>query len=591
MWAAEHRFRRPFIRPGLRRPTNRGENRRLALRVLILLLALIPATATAGIRAVYTSGWGSNDIIEIADNGDMRIESNSGLDLVVRDGELYTIENRLTGPIVTRGEDLFAVLRERARNIAPWKDEPGTELTIVSEGSTIVNGRRGTPYFMRYGHHPREAQPIVVMSDDPALKPLGRAMGLVLRIRMERGATKADDGSRSSQSIFRAMVALVEAGGPLAVSDDELRSFETVPIAPERFTLPAEPETREALRARLEEEAKADDAPPEVRPEDVTSGAIFDQGRLWLWNDFGTLSSIAEDETVRRRERPGGFVLSLCAASEGPLALTANGEEGKVWTLHTYRAGGWRAGRTVKRAKDEKLVAMSCLPEGALLITSHRLILAGPGGPSVVPLATPLHPALVKPSVHVTADHVYLGINAGEWGGGLRRIGRRDGRIATLERNATGALCGGPLNTNCDAVNGITDIPWKPGCVAVAVGLIHLAPHGRIVEICGDTIETMFAKTSDGRVLDGPGARGQTDDGPSIAFFGLVRIGDSLLAAGHDGIYRFQAAGPHAFQPLPRFREVDGVLVSFAIPDAVLVITMINQRASMSGAAPIIVAR
>src|SRR5687767_6722181 len=101
--------RRPSVRPGPGRLTDRRERRPLAIRFLILLLVLIPATATAGIRAVYSSSWGGNDIIEIADNGDIRIESNGGLDLVVRNGELYTIENLLTGPIVTRGEDLFAV--------------------------------------------------------------------------------------------------------------------------------------------------------------------------------------------------------------------------------------------------------------------------------------------------------------------------------------------------------------------------------------------------------------------------------------------------------------------------------------------------
>jgi hypothetical protein len=444
---------------------------------------------------------------------------------------------------------------------------------------------------MWYGQERNSGSPILVMSADPALKPLGRAMALLLHIRLERVAGSSSEGERSSVPVFRAMIAIVEAGSPLAVDWDKLVSIEPVRIATERFALPAEPESRDALRARLKEEAEAENQRPRVSPESMTSGAIFSLGRLWLWNDFGTLSSVAENETKRRREQPGGFVISLCTRPNGPLALTANGKKSTDLTFRAYRDGGWHEERSLRRTKDEELVAMSCGSDGALLVTSSRLILVNAESVSEVALSGPLQPALVKPSVHVTAGHVYLGINAGEWGGGLMRIDRRDGRIAKLERNASGGLCDGPLNSGCDPVNGIADIPWKPGCVVAAIGLIHMMAHGRIAEICGERIESFFAKSSLGTMVEGPVVAGQSDFDASIAFFGIVRSGDSLLAAGHDGIYRFRDAGTPSFQPLPRFREVDGVLVSYGLPDAVLVITMINQRASMSGAAPIIVPR
>jgi hypothetical protein len=43
--------------------------------------------------------------------------------------------------------------------------------------------------------------------------------------------------------------------------------------------------------------------------------------------------------------------------------------------------------------------------------------------------------------------------------------------------------------------------------------------------------------------------------------------------------------------PWPRFTEVDGILVSFALPDVVLVMTAINGRASLSGITPLMAVR
>jgi hypothetical protein len=187
-----------------------------------------------------------------------------------------------------------------------------------------------------------------------------------------------------------------------------------------------------------------------------------------------------------------------------------------------------------------------------------------------------------------TPGHLFVGLNSGEWGGGLIRIDRKSGGVETIERNATGDLCGGPLNTACDPVHGIAVIPWKPDCVAAAVGLVHMLGHGRIVEICREKVERMFVQASD-RHADAPEAA--VGGYGSVPFFGLAAAGETLLAAGHDGLYRLGPAGLVEHRPWPRFEEIDGLLVSFALPDVVLVITTINRRASLGGAAPLLVTR
>jgi hypothetical protein len=175
------------------------------------------------------------------------------------------------------------------------------------------------------------------------------------------------------------------------------------------------------------------------------------------------------------------------------------------------------------------------------------------------------------------------------WGGGLRRIDRRSGNITVIERNSTGELCGGPLNTSCDPVNGITAEPWKPDCIVAVVGLVYFKPHGRLVEVCGDRVQRLYYKPFG----DIRSAVRSKDDEPfsTVAFLGLTREGDTVWAVGIDGIYGIEAGGMAHFVPLPHFKDIGGVSISFELPHFVLVLTNVNQRRSISGAVPLLVPR
>jgi hypothetical protein len=192
--------------------------------------------------------------------------------------------------------------------------------------------------------------------------------------------------------------------------------------------------------------------------------------------------------------------------------------------------------------------------------------------------------------VLVTTDHVFVGYNAGEWGGGLRRIDRRTGHVEVVARNVSGELCGGPLNTGCDPVNGIVTEPWKPECVVVAVGLVHMSPHGRLVQVCGPSVQRLLVRPYGD---ESPRDPTNKDDEPfsTVAFFGLARAGDVLWAVGIDGLYQVGVRGAVKQRPLPAFTNVGGVEVSFAIPHMVLVLTRVNQRRSASGNVPMLVPR
>jgi hypothetical protein len=216
------------------------------------------------------------------------------------------------------------------------------------------------------------------------------------------------------------------------------------------------------------------------------------------------------------------------------------------------------------------------------LLTSDRIIEMRPGGPRSVTLVDDLPHARVNAALLATPRHLYLGLNNGEWGGGLRRIDRASGEVATIERNATDDTChGGPLNTSCDPVHAIAAEPWRPGCVALAIGLVHFMSHGRLAEVCGDRVESLYSRD----LTD------QDFGGSSVAFFGLVPVGDTLRAVGVDGVYRIGAGGVAERAPLPRFRQIGHVTLSFDLPDVILVVTQVNRHASVSGGAPMIVPR
>jgi hypothetical protein len=330
--------------------------------------------------------------------------------------------------------------------------------------------------------------------------------------------------------------------------------------------------------------------PPRKGQEDSLSRAVFGGGRLWLLSDAGELWSVAPGEKVRVPSKLTDPVLDVCTSGGVVRVLTCPREGCSAWTLRHWSKDGWSTDGTIPTTKD-KAAAISCDSSGAtLILTEHRLIDTAERKATPVALSGDLHLAAVT-SIHATANAVFVGINAGEWGGGLRRIDRKTGAVTIIEKTTTDR-CSGPLSTVCDPVNGIADDPWKPGCIAAAIGLVHFSPHGRIVEICGARVERLYFHQfppPKGRDVRAPAPEDDTFD--AEAFFGLVRVGKSLVAVGLDGLYRFDGPGAPTRTPLPAFEDVGNIRVSFAIPDVILVLTTINQRRSVSGAVPMLVAR
>lgn len=328
----------------------------------------------------------------------------------------------------------------------------------------------------------------------------------------------------------------------------------------------------------------------EAEPSEMLSisAAVFANDRLWLLHREGSLVSLRPDEANPERATTTGRVVEICRSSGRLFALADLGAN--RWALQQRTADGWTAPTTVPTQGD-KFVALACADDSDViaLVTNRRLVELTGVTTRSIKLKEKLQPPLVNGIALWADDAVWVGFNIGEWGGGLRRISRSDGNVETVEYNRSGDLCGGPLNTACDPVNGIVVAPWNTSCVVAAIGLVHLMPHGRIVEICGEKVRRHYFKAYDPQPPNNPLDEGEPSS--TVAFFGLTRTGNTMLAVGIDGLYRFEGEQRPEFRPLPKFENKGGYWVSFDIPGVALVATDVNRRASMSGSVPIMAPR
>lgn len=543
--------------------------------VLILLFACSPrGPAEAGTRAAYSDGWASPMEVAVDDRGDAVARYGQSRRIIVSGGETFIVEERLTGPVVIRAGDLDALLPQP-------RYDPSNALQRL--GTHETDGRTGIGYgYPKTATRDREIILFLVVPD-PAFRPLGAAMSRLLDAEalIVRWQQEVKPKFQLDPAPVRSALA---KGRPLIFHGRRLQSLVEAPVAASELALPAPALSRDALAHWLGDEAEAATRPPVG--DTMILRAAYAGGRLWLLSDDGGLSSIVEGGDSRVAADRAEKVVDICASRSELLAL-ASAAGG--WTVQSWRAGSWER-RSHLMNRGDRPIALACQGRNRILLTSSRLIDLDrtDGG---VALSGKLVDSRVRSAVHVTRGAVFVGANSGEWGGGLQRIDRRTGVIGPAEARAANDRCRAPIGGDCGAVNGIADIPWRKSCVAVAVGLIHFFSSGKLASVCPDATAILAALPVD-PYETGKGAADAAKGGiRSIAFFGIVASRGRLLAAGQDGLYRIGADGKAERQSWPRFRRIGGVLVSFERPDVVLVMSGLNRRASISGIAPLMVAR
>lgn len=217
----------------------------------LALAAFAGAPARADITAIYLNDESESGFemkVEVASNGDLRTDSDgSGRYLIRRGGRIYFVEQGPQGPVVEDFADVVAVIQEELGKMGPNVCDRlqfgGPKSRLISRGRVTIAGRSGEAYAPE-GRKGAPAQ--VVISRDPALAPLGAAMAAHFRMSM---ALMGRCGSKVP--MVAQTEALLDSGAPLKLGPVRLGPVETRAIDPARFVLPAEPDTREEVRARM----------------------------------------------------------------------------------------------------------------------------------------------------------------------------------------------------------------------------------------------------------------------------------------------------------------------------------------------------
>lgn len=327
--------------------------------------------------------------------------------------------------------------------------------------------------------------------------------------------------------------------------------------------------------------------PPESE-HDITRIA-FDGRDLWVLTVSSRLWRVNAASGAVTEVAVAHPVLGICADNSRSVVLT-EGDAGRGWRLQRY-VSGVTTDLPISRSPDEQFAGLACGSADDVLVTSTRLLLLGPDRVVSVPLKGGI-PLRGENSVLATDAAIWVGSNIGEFGGGLRRIDRKTGKVNVIAPTVRGAICGLPLDAECDPVTALAAVPGRPDCVLATIGLVHMSSHGRLIEACGAaSVRRLMIHPCPQQPKDWRRARGDNEPACTAAMFGLAQGDQRLIAVTNLGLMEIAGSGAHGLIALPQFKTYGPFKLSFRDPDYVLALTGSNGRFSLSGETPLIVAR
>lgn len=199
--------------------------------------------ALADMTANYVGPNGAMTIkIEIASNGDVRGQTGApNAYFITRDGHGYMMQATFDGPAVMRVEDMATVMSEQIKKMMPnvptpkGKDVPS--FALAKGGEVTIRGRKGIAYYMGIAKDGKPiGDPIVVISTDPELAPLGEAMAYQFNMSIVMMG-QVLGGSNP----WKGMQDVLKTGAPIVFTGLQLDTVNHDLIPAARFVLPAEP--------------------------------------------------------------------------------------------------------------------------------------------------------------------------------------------------------------------------------------------------------------------------------------------------------------------------------------------------------------
>lgn len=555
-----------------------------------LLTVALGSPGHADVKATYAGEGRVSMVVEVADDGSTRIEMNSGGRLesgyiLIRDGKAYQVDPGAGGPVATsveaqdylfqeavkRGEIIFSSDRTKKKNRAPLSVKAGEDVRVA--------GFSGTRYALVGSDAPG-----LVLSDDPRLKPLGNALGYLV----------TQDGKQGpGDEALAAFGPLLANRGVLSFFGQELGQIGFDTIDPARFVLPANVVT---LADVQEDRADIKRPRPEERAAAIIRGA-YRNGILYLLDAAGSMQVWDAGAPQGTAYAAPGQVSSFCLTGNTLWAVTLDRKAAvaRLWSRDSSPEGGaggdrpWLKVGEFPQSEKELVLALDCSGvEPVLLSTAHMTM---PASGRRVDISGPTLSTGGYVVTQVQGGTLWLGINAGEWGGGLKRIALADGKVEMPADVDPKNLCGGSLNPACDPVTGLAPDPARADCMLATIGLVHMLSHGGVIRVCGQSVSPVYAKPYtlnpdwhwDGNI--------DREKMSSVAFHSMAADPSraAAWAVASDGVYRFTSALLPEFFPFPKGRR--RAAVDWSHPEFVLISTNMNQRHSLSGRSLILIPR
>ena len=331
----------------------------------------------------------------------------------------------------------------------------------------------------------------------------------------------------------------------------------------------------------------------------VMGGAAFGS-ELWLFNQSGKAVSFRlTDWRPTMRSLSGVAALAttgkiMVALIAPALNWRADHQPAGRFRLSSYSGSGWSNSGWQTYSVDERPLALALGSSGPLILGPRKLYrVQSSGRPlAVLPLSQAIEPWGHFVIAVTGDDTMYVGINRGEWGGGLLRINLSTGEVTTVDKRQDNDLCSGPLNTQCDPVTGLVPDPKRSGCVFASVGLSHMMWHGSVLRVCGLRVEKVFEAEVlpvGERIRRAFSSHARSFPPQTEPVFALAPAADGFWAVTPRALYHWRQ-GAVDRTPFPSLKQVQGLAISKAVPGLVVATTDANAADSLSGVTPLVFA-
>lgn len=335
---------------------------------------------------------------------------------------------------------------------------------------------------------------------------------------------------------------------------------------------------------------------------DMIVGGVGDRNTLWLFDVQGQLVAYDRGSWKERVVVPAGVVAmqrhgeevwALVAKSATTSRRDLGGAAGRADLIRVLPDGGPQS-RPIRYEAGDNPVAFTFAGDSPVVLTV-KSVLSLDGDDQWQ--ARKLSRQLLGTSGDVTVawvggqpDQLFVGRNAGEWGGGVTRVDMSTGAVSDIERRDSNDLCAGPLNADCDPVTGLVRDPSRPACVLASTGLGHLGlMSGGVLRICGNVVEVVLQHRVETpaqmvrRGVMGPPRYEATEPIGSL----VSDMRGTIWAASPFALYRID--GNHVSRTSMPNLQRRGRLYLAEADGLVVVSSLKNARHSVSGSTPVLI--